>query len=114
MVVTYNQKNFIGECLDSILAQDYENFEIVVADDFSTDGTREILQEYKNKYTNKFVLKFADKNQGITKNSNLALFACSANIFVHSQEMMYFCQAKFPNKLNIWKKIHNAQYLIIM
>ena len=77
MVVTYNQKNFIGECLDSILAQDYENIEIVVADDFSTDGTREILQEYKNKYPNKFVLKFADKNQGITKNSNLALFACS-------------------------------------
>lgn len=77
MVVTYNQENFIRECLDSILIQDYENIEIVVADDCSTDGTREILKEYKNKYPNKFVLKFADKNQGITKNSNLALFACS-------------------------------------
>jgi len=76
-VVTYNQINFINECLDSILGQDYPNIEIVVADDFSTDGTREILTEYQSKNPEIFILKFAESNQGITANHNLAHYACS-------------------------------------
>ena len=76
-IITYNQKNYLKECIESVLAQDYENIEIVVADDCSTDGTQEMLKEYAKKYPNKFVLKLSNKNQGITKNSNLAHFACS-------------------------------------
>lgn len=76
-IITYNQKEYLKECIESVLAQDYENIEIVVADDCSTDGTQNMLKEYDKKYPNKFVLKLSDKNQGITKNSNLAHFACS-------------------------------------
>jgi len=76
-IITYNQKEYLKECIESVLAQDYENIEIVVADDCSTDGTQEMLKEYDKKYPNKFVLKLSNKNQGITKNSNLAHFACS-------------------------------------
>jgi glycosyltransferase involved in cell wall biosynthesis len=75
-IITYNQKDFLKECIDSILMQDYENIEIVVADDGSTDGTHDLLKEYSQNHPNKFVLKLSDKNQGITKNSNLAHFAC--------------------------------------
>jgi len=76
-IITYNQKRYLKECIESVLAQDYENIEIVVADDCSTDGTQEMLKEYAKKYPNKFVLKLSNKHQGITKNSNLAHFACS-------------------------------------
>lgn len=76
-VITYNQKNYLKECLETVLAQDYENFEIVVADDGSSDGTQEILHEYATIYPDKFVLKLAEKNQGITLNCNAAHFACS-------------------------------------
>ncbi len=76
-IITYNQKEYLKECIESILEQDYTNIEIVVADDCSTDGTQEMLIEYDREYPNKFVLKLSDKNQGITKNSNLAHFACS-------------------------------------
>jgi len=76
-IITYNQKEYLKECIESILEQDYDNIEIVIADDCSTDGTQEMLKEYNEKYPNKFVLKLSDKNQGITKNSNLAHFACS-------------------------------------
>ncbi|HHO42468.1 MAG TPA: glycosyltransferase, partial [Epsilonproteobacteria bacterium] len=76
-IITYNQKEYLKECIESVLAQDYENIEIVIADDCSTDGTQDMLKEYDKKYPNKFVLKLSDKNQGITKNSNLAHFACS-------------------------------------
>ena len=76
-IITYNQKEYLRECIESILEQDYDNIEIVVSDDCSTDGTQEMLKEYDRKYPNKFVLKLSDKNQGITQNSNLAHFACS-------------------------------------
>jgi len=76
-VVTYNQREYLAECLDSILSQDYENLEIVVADDASTDGTPEMLREYAARNPGKFVLQLASKNRGVTGNSNLAHFACS-------------------------------------
>lgn len=75
-IITYNQKAFLKECIESILTQEYENIEIVVADDNSTDGTQEMLAEYAIKYKNKFVLKLSTKNLGITANSNAAHFAC--------------------------------------
>jgi glycosyltransferase involved in cell wall biosynthesis len=76
-VITYNQKKFLKECIESILEQDYENIEIVIADDASSDGTQAMLMKYQKKYPDKFVLKLSQTNQGITKNSNLAHFACS-------------------------------------
>lgn len=76
-IITYNQKDYLRECIESCLAQDYPNFEIIVADDCSTDGTQQMLKEYSEKYPGKFVLKLAEKNQGITQNSNVAHFACS-------------------------------------
>lgn len=73
-VITYNHEEFIGECLDSIIAQDYSNLEIIVADDCSTDKTQDILKAYQVKYSNiKLILQ--DKNIGITNNSNSGLFA---------------------------------------
>lgn len=76
-IITYNQKDYLQECIESCLAQDYPNLEIVVADDCSTDGTQDMLREYQEKYPNKFVLRLSKKNQGITLNSNAAHFACS-------------------------------------
>jgi glycosyltransferase involved in cell wall biosynthesis len=76
-IITYNQKDLLKECIESCLAQDYPNLEIVVADDGSTDGTHELLNDYDRKYPGKFVLRLSKENQGITKNSNLAHFACT-------------------------------------
>lgn len=76
-IITYNQKDFLRECIESCLSQDYENIEIVVADDCSTDGTQDMLRTYKEKYPDKFVLCLSEINKGITPNSNVAHFACS-------------------------------------
>lgn len=46
---TYNVKQYVGEAVESILNQTYENLEFVIVDDGSTDGTYEILIEYAKK-----------------------------------------------------------------
>lgn len=52
-IITYNQIDYISKCIDGIVMQEV-NFpiEIIIGDDNSTDGTRELLIEYANKYPN--------------------------------------------------------------
>ncbi|MEE9337054.1 MAG: glycosyltransferase [Methylococcaceae bacterium] len=76
-IITYNQKEYLRECIESILNQDYSNIEIIVADDCSIDGTQQMLKSYESKYPDKFILKLSKNNKGITKNSNLAHFSCT-------------------------------------
>ncbi len=48
IIPTYNRASTLRRALDSVLAQSYQNIEIIVVDDGSTDKTRELLLEYKN------------------------------------------------------------------
>lgn len=50
----YNASSFIEAALDSILNQSYGNFELLVADDGSTDNTIEILRKYARKIQGSF------------------------------------------------------------
>ena len=63
--ITYNHEPYLRQSLDAVLAQKTDfDFEIVVGEDCSTDNTRAILLEYKEKYPEKFNLLFREKNLG--------------------------------------------------
>ena len=49
IIPTYNRAHLIGETLDSIVAQTYDNWECIIVDDGSTDNTEEIVSEYVKK-----------------------------------------------------------------
>ncbi|WP_312311249.1 glycosyltransferase family 2 protein [Empedobacter brevis] len=51
IIPTYNRADLIGETLDSIIAQTYQNWECIVVDDGSTDNTEEVLNHYIEKET---------------------------------------------------------------
>lgn len=46
IIPVYNQEKYLGQCLDSILAQTFFNFEVILIDDGSTDDTASICEEY--------------------------------------------------------------------
>jgi len=73
VIPTYNQESFVTETIDSVLAQDYENIEIIITDDGSKDGTAEIIQRYATKYPAKIVPVLSDINTGIAANLNRGL-----------------------------------------
>lgn len=64
IVPVYNLEKEIGRCMDSILHQTYENIEILVVDDGSTDKSGEILDEYKKMHANIRVIH--KENEGVT------------------------------------------------
>jgi len=78
-IITYNQRDFIREAVDSALAQDYSNLELVIADDASTDGTVDILAEYQRMHPQRIKAILGATNLGITGNSNRGLAACTGD-----------------------------------
>lgn len=69
VVTTYNHERYLAEALDSILAQQCNfDFEIVLGEDCSTDGTLAICQVYKAKYPEQITLITSDENVGWRKN----------------------------------------------
>ena len=73
-MLTYNHRDYIEEAIDSVLAQ-ITNFpiQLVIADDFSLDGTREIVLKYQEQYPDKIKLILQNKNVGASRN-NISLF----------------------------------------
>jgi len=70
-VQTYNHAAYIKECLDGILMQQTDfNFEILLGDDDSNDGTREICLEYAQKYPQKIRLFLHHRENNIKINGN--------------------------------------------
>lgn len=68
-VVTFNQKHYIGDCLDSLVNQDVDfDYEILVGDDASTDGTADLVKEYAAKFPHLIFPILHEKNLGPTKN----------------------------------------------
>ena len=47
LMATYNGEKYLKEQIDSILNQTYQNIQLIISDDCSTDGTREILRQYE-------------------------------------------------------------------
>lgn len=72
LIGTYNRANLINRCLDSILNQSYENIEIIIVNDASSDNTISVLEKYVNNYPNKIRFINNGINKGISYNSNLA------------------------------------------
>lgn len=67
----FNVKEFLPECLDSILIQTYSNFELIVVDDGSTDGSSAICDEYSSKDPRITVIH--KENGGLSEARNLGI-----------------------------------------
>ncbi|MEO7562945.1 MAG: glycosyltransferase [Ferruginibacter sp.] len=77
LFITYNHVKYVREALESILMQKTTFlFKIVVGDDCSKDGTREIITDYAASYPDKFILSNSVNNLGAEKNFNQLLAKC--------------------------------------
>jgi glycosyltransferase involved in cell wall biosynthesis len=73
----YNAEAFIAEALDSVLRQSFKDFELIVIDDGSEDGTGAIIEEYASRDKRVKALQNSE-NRGLVFTRNRALSECSA------------------------------------
>jgi len=65
-IITYNHEPYIAEAIESVLMQKTDfDYKIIIGEDCSTDRTREIVKEYKNKYPDKIDLYLSEENLGV-------------------------------------------------
>ena len=61
---TYNRADYLPKAIDSVLNQTFQDYELVIIDDGSTDGTKQVLEEYQSK-SNKIRVVTHKTNQGV-------------------------------------------------
>lgn len=87
LFITYNHVSYVREALESILMQKTTfPYQIVIGDDCSSDGTREIINSYAVNYPGKIILSNPAVNFGAEKNFNQLLAKC---IDIDSDYMAY-------------------------
>ena len=76
-MVTYNHEPFIAQAIESVLMQQTEfGVELIIGEDCSTDGTREIVRAYAKRYSERVHLRLPEQNQGAGANFLATLKAC--------------------------------------
>ncbi len=77
----YNHGKYVAECIESVMHQDYPNFELIVVDDGSADNSVKIINSLKEKYSQIVFVKL-EENVGICKAFNTALGMSDGDLII--------------------------------
>jgi glycosyltransferase involved in cell wall biosynthesis len=96
---TYNVEKNLAKTLDSVLLQNFSDYEIIVIDGKSTDKTLEIAKEYEKKFDGKLKW-FGEKDLGIYDAMNKGIKIAKGNwlYFLNSGDI--FCDSEILKKVN--------------
>ena len=97
LMATYNAGNFIIEQLDSIYDQTYNDFDLYIHDDGSTDDTISIIRQYQKKQDNIYLIEDGIKFHSASKNFFHLIK------YIKKKEYEYIC---FSDQDDIWEKNH--------
>ena len=117
-VLVYNKKEFLRECVDSILSQDAPcSFEIILSEDESTDGSRELCFELQREHPDVIRVVYAAENVGVLQNHLRALSRVRGEFIACVDGDDYFCskstlrrQVEFLRQHDEYSMVYTAFY----
>lgn len=114
IITSYNHEKYIKEAIESVLLQKTNfSFKVYVADDYSTDKTRDILASYIKKYPNKIKPMYTKKNIGMVKNmENVFNKTQSKYIFILEGDDYWCSPFKMQKQVDLLEE--NSEYSLIV
>lgn len=86
IIPVYNSQDFLKKCLDSVLNQSLDNYEVIVIDDGSTDKSLEIIKSFSNKYSNLTYKSKINEGQAVARNLGIETAKGEYVCFVDSDD----------------------------
>lgn len=101
VLTMHNEELYLNQCLETVLTQDHENFELIIVDDGSTDKSCQIVESYKDKR-----IKLFRNQQNYIKSLNLGISTASGKYIAHvdADDMMY--KSRFSDQIR-YMEMHN-------
>ena len=112
-IPNYNYSKYISLALDSVAEQDYENIEVIMVDDCSTDNSIEVIQSWISNYRgNKKITFIRNKeNMGLTKVCNLLLTNASGKYFQPLDADDILFPQKISRQVELLEAHENAAFI---
>ena len=101
IVPTYNRQALLPRALDSVVAQTVDDWEIVLVDDGSTDGTEDVAARYRHQLKERFIY-IRQPNQGSSSARNRGIDACSGRFVTFLDSDDEFLPAKLERQLALF------------
>ncbi len=110
IIASYNHEKYIASAIESVLNQTYQNIELIVEDDASTDHTVEVLKHIKDKRLKKI---YAKKNRGAVRTFNHLMRMCHGDYIavLGSDDIWY--QEKLEKQIN-YLETHDVEAVFSM
>ena len=96
IIPAYNGDRYLGSAIESVLAQTYRDYEIIVVDDGSTDNTAQVAQQYKND-----VRYLSQTNQGVAASRNFGLAAALGDYIAFLDQDDLFLPYKLASQVEL-------------
>lgn len=110
IIPVYNVENYLNQCLESILIQNYSNFEIILINDGSTDSSFEICKSFQEKEAK--IQLIDQKNGGLSDARNKGLLAAKGEYIIFTDSDDYWEGKEVLKDLNRLIKESNPDIII--
>ncbi len=105
IIPAYNRGWIVCEAVDSVLAQDYPNLEVIVVDDGSTDNTQDLLIKYKDR-----IRVVYQKNSGVSAARNIGIKNANGEYIALLDSDDLWCKKKISSQIDFFR--NNPEALI--
>lgn len=112
VIAAYNVVEYLSEAIDSVVSQWNENWELIVVNDGSLDGTYSLLEEYKTKLNSDRFIVIHKENEGISSVRNIGISAAKGEYLAFLDGDDFFISGKLKN-IQYCLQEHSPDCLII-
>lgn len=86
IIPVYNVEQYLGQCLDSVVHQDFKSWELICINDGSTDGSQDILEQYGDKHKQIRIQRIENSGTAVARNRGIKLAKGQYVMFIDSDD----------------------------